>query len=162
MDDFAQIYRLWFRDVYRYAMTLTGDPQQAEEITEETFFRALRALDSFRGECELRIWLCRIARNVFYREQKRKKRFSPRPAQETEQPDPADPFAPVEDRSQAEGIRKLLLQIPEPYREVFTLRVLGERSFGEIGALFGKSAHWACVTYHRARGKIQEKMEEHR
>jgi len=57
-------------------------------------------------------------------------------------------------------IHKVLHDLPEPYKEVFSLRVFGQLSFGDIGALFGRTANWACVTYHRARQRICDKMEE--
>ena len=65
MQDFEEVYRRYFADVYRYAMALSRDRNIAEEITQETFFRALSAIGKFRGECQLRVWLCQIARNCY-------------------------------------------------------------------------------------------------
>ena len=72
MSDFETIYNTYLKDVFRYSRSLTMDEHLAEEITEETFFRALRSLDSFRGDCEVRVWLCGIARNVWKSEQKKR------------------------------------------------------------------------------------------
>ena len=73
MPDFEEIYQTYFADVYRYILALSRDAHTAEEVTQETFFRALETIDSFRGECQLRVWLCQIARNQYLslcREQK--------------------------------------------------------------------------------------------
>ena len=74
-------------------------------------------------------------------------------------PDSRDFAAAFEDKDLALRIHRLLHRLPEPYREVFLLRVLGELSFRDIGSLFEKGENWACVTYHRARKKIMEQME---
>ena len=74
-----------------------------------------------------------------------------------------DPSETVEEqfvrRDEAARIRKILHEIPEPYKEVFMWRVYAELSFKQIGQIFGKSENWSCVTYHRARAKIKEKLE---
>ena len=76
-------------------------------------------------------------------------------------PDPRKPVEDrIEDKDQAMAIHRILHDLPEPYKEVFSLRVFGQLSFRDIGGLFGKNQNRACVTYHRARQKIREKMEE--
>ena len=158
-DSFDQIYRDLFDPVYRYVLTLSQNPQTAEEITQETFFRALRSLDQFQGRSSLKSWLCAIARNIWLSEQRRKK---PLPLDEAAAV--ADPgMGPEEALQRRDGsmhIHRLLHGLEEPYREVFTLRALGQLSFKDIGEIFGKSENWACVVYHRARAKIRKKMEE--
>ena len=158
-DSFDQIYQTYFGPVYRYALSLSGNPQNAEEITQETFFKAMRSLDQFRGKSSLKSWLCAIAKNLWLSEQRKKK------AQPIDEAIPlADPAIGPEEAivRQDEGmhIHRLLHHLDEPYREVFTLRALGQLSFRDIGELFGKSENWACVVYHRARARIKEKMEE--
>jgi RNA polymerase sigma-70 factor (ECF subfamily) len=76
VGEFETIYNTYLKDVFRYSRSLTMDEHLAEEITEETFFRALRSLDSFRGDCEVRVWLCGIARNVWLSESKKRGRFA--------------------------------------------------------------------------------------
>ena len=66
MTDFSEVYEQYFQDVYKYALSLTGDPHVAEEITQETFFKALNSIDTFRGQCKLYVWLCQIAKNTFF------------------------------------------------------------------------------------------------
>ena len=124
---------MYFDDVYRYLLSLSGSESTAEELTSETFFRAMDALDRFRGECSVRVWLCQIAKNLYYSQLRREKRL-----------------APLEDCRIAE----------ESHEEVFMWRVYGEKSFRDIGALFGKTENWACVTYHRAKRMIREGLED--
>ncbi|MBQ9166498.1 MAG: sigma-70 family RNA polymerase sigma factor [Oscillospiraceae bacterium] len=147
-----EIYTLYFRDVYRYLLALTGDETLAEELTAETFFKALLHLSRFRGDCHIRVWLCQIAKNAWYTHlrKQRKKGRTPAPAE------PEELNAPLEDREDAERIRKALEKLREPYQQVFSMRVLSQLPFKEIGAAFGKSEHWACVTYHRAKEQIQK------
>ena len=157
MSELAEIYRIYFDDVYRYLLALSHDAQLAEELTSETFCRAMRALPGFRGACDIRVWLCQIAKNLYYSHLRREKRLVPledcRIAEERHE----DALA---DRSDSERIQALLHALKEPYKEVFMWRVYGEKSFRDIGALFGKTENWACVTYHRAKRMIREGLED--
>ena len=162
MTEFEKIYRTYFNDVFRYIRRLSGDEVIAEEITGETFFKAMRALNSFRGDCDIRVWLCQIAKNCYYSYLKKTKRTD-----SLENADllnvPAQAEA-IEDRlirqDEAERIREILHDVPEPYKEVFMWRVFAELSFKQIGQLFGKTENWACVTYHRAKNFIKTRLEE--
>lgn len=152
----GQIYEDYFLDVYKYVRGLSASDTVAEEITQETFFRAMRSLDSFRGDCDVRVWLCRIARNCYFTYLKKQKHVTGNETDFDLMPDVTDIEQQLVDKDRAFAVHKALHALPEPYREVFTLRVFGELSFSQIGALFGKTDHWACVTYHRARQKIQK------
>ena len=159
MTEFESIYRRYFTDVELYLRAICRDESLAEELTEQVFFQALKALPKFRGECDIRTWLCTMARNCYLSHLRKN-----RPAEdiaEIELPDPSQSVEErVQDRHQAMAIHKVLHGLPDPYKEVFSLRVFGQLSFEDIGSLFGRTANWACVTYHRARQKIQKEMEE--
>ncbi len=154
MSDFQEVYDLYFRDVYKYALSLSHDPQIAEEITQETFFKALKNIDSFRGQCRLYVWLCQIAKNAYFTYMKKQNRDVPEKEGTSE--------STLEDhllvKESAFEIHKILHRLSDPYKEVFSLRVFGELSFRQIGELFGKTESWARVTYHRARQKIKEEI----
>ena len=152
MEEFEAVYRQYFADVYRYALALSRDVQTAEEVPQETFFKALPAIDSFRGQCPLRVWLCRIARNQYLTLCRERKRFAD---SELEIGDEGieTGFA---DREDARQLHRLLHEMAEPYKEVFSLRTFGELPFSQIGELFGKTESWARVTYFRARQKLKE------
>lgn len=157
MTQFEEIYEAYFREVYLYALALTKDREQAQEITSETFARALEGIDRFRGDCDVRYWLCRIAKNCYTSQLRKDGRL-------TELPEELPQEGSVEqnaiDAALSEQAQAALHALEEPYKEVFMLRVYGELSFRRIGALFGKTENWACVVFHRARNKLKERMEE--
>ena len=155
---FDEIYESYFDSVYRYVLSLSRNPHVAEEITQETFFKALRSLDQFRGDSSVKSWLCAIAKNIWISEQRKRKA---QPIDEASSlPDPGiSPEESIVRQDESMRIHRLLHRLDEPYREVFTLRTLGQLSFRDIGELFGKSANWACVVYHRARTRLKEEME---
>lgn len=159
--EFEQIYRTYFKSVYQYIRQLSRDEHIAEEITSETFFRAMKSIGNFRGECDMRVWLCQIAKNAYFSYLKKNRRIVS--ADDAELPDIADTSLVEEQvatQDEARRIRKILHDISEPYKEVFMWRVFGELSFREIGEFYGKTDNWACVTYHRARKMIQSRLEE--
>ena len=161
MTDFEKIYNEYFNDVYLYIKRLSGDEHVAEEITSETFFKALKSIDNFRGECEIRVWLCQIAKNSYYTYVKKNSKVQD--VDETELINLPDNKNSVENevqsKLQAFAIQKILHEIDEPYREVFMWRVYADLSFKEIAGIFNKNENWACVTYHRARKLIKERLE---
>ena len=155
MEDFQEVYDLYFRDVYKYALSLSRDPRMAEEITQETFFKALKHIDSFRGQCRLYVWLCQIAKNTYISYRQKQNRYLP----EKEAAEEKNLEEYLLTRETAFEIHKVLHHLSEPYKEVFSLRVFGELPFVKIGELFGKTESWARVTYHRARMKIKEELK---
>ena len=159
MREFADIYQSYFRDVELYLRAICRDESLAEELTEQVFFKALKALPAFRGDCDIRVWLCAMARNVYLSHLRKEK--GTLDMDSIQIPDPKKPMEEqMEDRDQAMVIHRILHDLPEPYKEVFSLRIFGQLSFGDIGSLFGRTANWACVTYHRACQKIQAEMED--
>lgn len=160
-DQWEQIYHLYFDSVYRYLLSLSSDEEIAREITSETFFKAMQALDRFRHDCDIRIWLCQIAKNSYFthlRKQKREVSLAERGENCAQSPQPLE--EQITSADTVLSIHKILHRLDEPYKEVFFLRVFGELSFQQIADVFHKTANWACVTYHRARKKIQREMEE--
>ena len=161
MPDFEQLYDAYFNDVYLYILRLSGSEHIAEEITSDTFFKAMRSIARFRGDCDVRVWLCQIAKNCYYSYIKKSNRAEyVDEAEMQEIPDPAPGVAQeCASRDEIERIQKLLHVIGEPYKEVFMWRVYAQLSFKEIAGIFGKTENWACVTYHRARKRIKEGLE---
>ena len=156
-EAYERLYEACYMRVYSYVMTLAGDRHQAEEITQETFFRAFTRGDGFRGEADEVTWLCAIAKNLFSDELRRRSRAGDMPP-EAASPDKAVDQAAVE-RDASFRVHLALHGLEEPYKEVFSLRVFAQLSFREIGSLFGKNENWACVVYHRARQKLQKKED---
>ena len=150
--DFEEVYRRCFADVYKYVLALSRDEAVAEEVTQETFFKALTAIDGFRGQCQLRVWLCQIARNQYLTLCRERQKYGERSAESGDE-GIEEGFAR---REEARTLHRLLHDLPEPYKEVFSLRTFGELPFSQIGELFGKTESWARVTYFRARQKLKE------
>ncbi|WP_150268294.1 RNA polymerase sigma factor [Paenibacillus tepidiphilus] len=162
MADVEHIYEQYFQEVYLFALSLSRNQQIAEEITQDTFVKAVKNINQFKGNCKISVWLCQIAKNSYFTYMGKQKRCG------TLEPDSqtADGGWMLEqtlvDKSEALRVHKLLHSLKEPYKEVFTLRVFGELSFAHIGEVFGKTESWARVTYHRARGMIQDLLMEER
>ncbi len=157
-EEFEKIYIRYFNDVFLFLRKLSKDDGIAEEITSETFFKAMRSIDTFRGEVDIRIWLCQIAKNCYFSHLKKQQKVVD--IDDVEFADNRDTIEEqILNQSEAMQIHLLLHDLDEPYKEVFMLRVFGELSFKQIADIFHKTDNWACVTYHRARNKIIKQME---
>lgn len=160
MTELESLYQMYFKDVFLYIKSLSKDEHIAEDITSETFIKAIKSIDTFKGDCDIRVWLCQIAKNCYFSYLRENKKIIP-----------TDIFLEHESEFNLEQlmvskedslkIHEILHSLKEPYKEVFSLRVFSELSFKQIASLFGKNENWACVTYHRARKKIQEEMEDY-
>ena len=154
-----RLYNAYYMRVFSYVMTMAGDRHLSEEITHEAFFRAFSKNTAFRNESDEVTWLCAIAKNCFVDEARRRGRTDPIPE---ELPAAGKSIEQqITDRDSSFRIHTVLHSMEEPYREVFELRIFGELSFSQIGTIFGKTENWARVTYHRARLKLMERMNEH-
>ena len=153
------LYTACFHKLYRFALSLTRIPSEAEEIVQETFLRAIQHADKLPDGASLDAWLFRIARNVHIsRLRKNRRNVGSEPlAAATSGEDIEGRLA---DQDQAQHILAALHMLEEPYKEVFTLRALGDVGYPQIAALFGKSESWARVTYHRARLLLTERMNK--
>lgn len=152
-----KLYRAYYMQVFSYVMTLTQDRDSAEEITQETFYKAITTDRAFRGESESTTWLCAIAKNLWTDEIRRRRKVSG-PVEEPRADTGEDFREKLADRESSFRIHMILHSLEEPYKEVFELRVFGELSFKQIGTIFKKTENWARVTYHRAKLKILERM----
>lgn len=157
MEDFDRIYAVYFSEVYKFVLSLCREPALAEEITQEAFFKALKNIDSFKGDCSLNTWLCKIAKNTLYSYTKRHSRQIDHPLDIIISGENIEEqFA---DKETAYAIHKVLHKLSEPYKEVFWLRTFGELPFTQIGELFSKTESWARVTYYRAKILIKEELQ---
>ena len=152
--DFDQIYNDYFQDVFYYLRSLSSNQEVAEDLTQDTFVKAMKSLDKYDGRKDIRAWLFTIAKNAFMDRCRKEKRYAME-----QQPDILVTSEPsfvekIMDQADAFQVHKILHEMSEPYKEVFSLRTFGEVPFEQIGILFGKSASWARVTYYRAKQKI--------
>lgn len=160
MADFEVIYVEHFHNVCKYVFSLCRNESIAEEITQEAFYKAMEHIDRFDGKCKLYVWLCQIAKNTYYTYTKKQKRY----AAETEidLTQQAEPSFENElmDKETIWKLHKLLHQLNEPYKEVFSLRVFGELPFSQIGELFGKTDSWARLIFYRAKKELRRGLDE--
>ena len=160
MTELEDIYTRYFKDVYLFIYGLSRDRHIAEDITSETFLKAVKAIDSFKGNCDIRVWLFQIAKNSYYSYLRKNKNLV-NLASVSEKTNDIDVERVVASAEELVKLHEILHDLSEPYKEVFSLRVFGELSFKQIAAVFGKTDNWACVTFHRARNKIREEMRDY-
>ena len=152
-----KLYDTFYMQVYSYVMTLAKDQHKAQEITQETFFKAMTS--NFRGESECYSWLCAIAKNLFIDNTRKSSRYQDEPDETLADTD-TDIEQSITVSDTSFRIHMLLHEMEDPYKEVFELRVFGELSFAQIGKIFSKTENWARVTFHRARLKLKERMND--
>lgn len=159
MEKVEELYNTYFHDVYLFLRSVSGNEDIAQELTQETFFKAMKSADSFRGDCNIKSWLCQIAKNLYISYCRKNKKITDGTELENIADNNFELEEHISDKTQAVQIHRILHTIEEPYKEVFNLRVFGELSFRQIADIFGKTESWARVTYYRAKVKIIEQME---
>lgn len=154
MEDMDEVYRRHARTVYKFLLSHTHDPDLAEELTQETFYQAVRSADRFDGRCKVSVWLCQIAKHLWYQHLRKRGRESPLPE---EIPEPSAPSAEegVLEREGTLELLRLIHGLPEEQREVVYLRAFGALSFREIGDVCGRTETWARVTFYRTKEKLR-------
>lgn len=158
MANFKKIYKEHFVDVYKYVLSLCRNESIAEEVTQETFFKAMKHIEQFNGSCKLYVWLCQIAKNTYFTLYQQQKKF----ASNCDIDFSDTPFDLEKSYLDKETVRRLhhfLHNMSDPYKEVFTLRVFGELPFSQIGELFNKTDSWARLVFYRAKKQLQEEIK---
>lgn len=160
VKDMDAVYRQHAQTVYKFLLSQCHDPHLAEELTQETFYQAVRSIDRFDGRCRVSVWLCQIAKHLWYQHLRKSGR-------ETELPEESQlPLIPSaeEETVRRSGQLDLLRRIhalPEPGREVVYLRAFGGLSFREIGDVLGKTETWARVTFYRGKERLKQGGDTH-
>ena len=150
----AEIYRQHARTVYKFLLAQCRDPDLAEELTQETFYQAVRSVDRFDGSCKVSVWLCQIAKHLWYQHLRKRRREAPLPEDLPESPAPSAEDGLLERQGQVELLRRIH-GLPEAAREVVYLRAFGGLSFREIGDVLGKTEAWARVTFYRSKERLR-------
>ena len=159
MTEFETLFREKQPFVYRYLVKLTQDAALAEELTQETFFRAYMNYSGLRDKDKASVWLCQIAKNAYFRwyNEQKKRGTLPENADDGEAKSLEEAF---ERRELSGKALACLHALEEPYKEVFMLSVFGGFSLKDVSAIFGKSESWARVTFYRARKKLMEELKD--
>ena len=154
MDELTEIYEQNAQQVFKYLITLCRNPDIADELTQETFYQAVRSIDNYNGECKMSVWLCQIAKHTYYK-------YVDKQAKMSTQIQTADPENSLESTIiNAENkieIFRIIHLLEEPYKEIVLLRLLGDLSFKEIGEIHKRNENWARVTFYRAKLKLRER-----
>ena len=154
MQDIGEMYEEYFKTVYKYLFCLTRSEDISEELTQETFYKAVSKINTYRGECKISVWLCQIAKNLWYDQCRKRKKI----IDSEKIPDEIIMSAEEEALQNDEKISlyKRMQNLDEKTREVMYLRITGELSFKEIGEILNKTENWARVTFYRGKNKLKE------
>ena len=155
--DFGRIYEEYFRELQRYLLSLCRDSRIAEELTQETFYQAVRSADRFDGSCKVSTWLCQIAKHLFYQHVRKRSREEPLPEEDDGLPPLPSAEAEAIDRDGQLSLLRRIHALPEPGREVVYLRTFGGLSFREIGEVLGRTETWARVTFYRSKEQLKKR-----
>lgn len=159
--DMNLVYAKHAEEVYRFLLRLCGDATLAEDLLQNTFLKAIEKIDTFDNRCKLTSWLCQIAKNDYYDYLRKKHKHYTEPLYDLDLPHPQIPLEDMlADKELVRNIRMAVHMLPEPYKEVFLLRVYAELPFREIGQMFQKTEVWGRVTYLRAKEMILKRLEE--
>ena len=164
MQDMEQIYEQYFETVYKYLFCLTRNSDISEELTQETFYRAVKKIHTFKGDCKISVWLCQIAKNLWYdecRKHKKTIKISEESFLELQAPNDVTEEKVIQNEEKM-ALYKKLQKLDEKTREVIYLRITGELSFKEIGAILNQTENWARVTFYRGKQKLKEGDENER
>ncbi len=156
-----ELYREYGKIVYHFLLSVCHDPHLAEELTQETFLQAFLSLERFDGSCKMSVWLCQIAKHLFYRHLGKNGREIP--TEQAQMPearasDHVEQTAIV--RLELMDVLKEMQKLAPQMREVIYLRVMGQLSFKEIGEIMGRSENWARVTFYRGKEQLLLKRKE--
>ena len=154
MMDMDAIYRTYAEPVFKYLMTLCYDEDTARELTQETFYQAVKSSGRYDGSCKVSTWLCQIARHLWYQELDRRKRKGTSTLDESLASSAASPEETVCIQEEKMSLFRRIHILDETAKEVVLLRLTGAFSFREIGDIFGKNENWARVTFYRAKQKF--------
>lgn len=154
-----EIYRENAAMIYKYLCGLTQDSGLAEELTQETFFQAIKGIDKFRGDCKISVWLCGIAKKIWYKELEKRSRHKTVELDDT-MPSGENIESKCLNRLEKVEVFRLIHNLDDVTREVVHLRLTGELQFSEIASIMGKTENWARVTYYRGKQKLMKGIEE--
>ena len=156
MQDMKKIYEEYCEVVNKYLFCLTKNYDIAEELTQETFYRAVKKISTYKGECKISVWLCQIAKNLWYDQCRKNKKIININYDLINVEDGNRVEEQVISNDEKLKLYKKMQTLDEKTREVIYLRITGELSFKEIGDILNKSENWARVTFYRGKSKLKD------
>ncbi len=158
MYDIEQLYNEYFKSVYLYVFSLCKDKELSEDITADTFIKVIKNINKFKGDCDIRVWMCQIAKNQYFTYLK--KHNLTIELNEELSGFEVDIIQIITNKQIAEKIHTTISNLKDPYGKVAKLRIFKGYSFTEIGKIFNKTSNWACVTYYRAKDMIRKEVSK--
>jgi len=158
MQNIEEIYKQYSNTVYKYLFCLTHNEDISEDLTQETFAIAVKEINKFKGNCKISVWLCQIAKHLWYKKLKKESKEKHISFEELES-DIIENESTEEIICKKEDNLKLykdIQKLDNISKEIIYLRMFGNLNFIEIGEILGKSANWARVTFYRAKEKMKE------
>ena len=156
MQDIKQIYEEYFETVNKYLFCLTHDNDISEELTQETFYKAVQKIDTYKGKCKMSVWLCQIAKNLWYDQCRRNKKTVNVEENLFDVQAPESIESQVISNDEKISLYKKMQKLDEKTREVIYLRITGELTFKEIATILNKTENWARITFYRGKSKLKE------
>ncbi len=157
IQDIEKIYEEYFEIVNKYLFCLTHNSDISEELTQETFYKAVRKIDTYKGECKISVWLCQIAKNLWYDECRKNKKMIHTEEDYLHNLQPLDTIEKqIISNDEKVSLYKKMQVLDEKTREVMYLRITGELSFKEIGIILNKTENWARITFYRGKNRLKE------
>lgn len=156
MQSIEEIYKQYFEIVNKYLFCLTRNSDMAEELTQETFYRAVKKIHTFKENCKISVWLCEIAKNLWYDELRKNKKLKNVEEQDIFTYQEENVEETIIANEEKVSLYKKLQKLNEQTREVMYLRITGELSFKEIAEIMNKTENWARVTYYRGKQRLKE------
>lgn len=153
MQNIEEIYKEHSNAVYKYLFCLTGNEDLSEELTQETFAIAVKEIKKFKGNCKVSVWLCQIAKHLWYKELKKKKSISIEEIGDLQETETVEDL--IFRKEEKIKLFKDIQKLDEKSRELIYLRMVGNLDFTEIGEILGKTPNWARVNFYRAKQKIR-------
>lgn len=156
MQDIKQIYEEYFETVNKYLFCLTHDNDISEELTQETFYKAVQKINTYKGKCKMSVWLCQIAKNLWYDQCRKNKKVINIEENLFDVQAPESTENQVISNDEKISLYKKMQKLDEKTREVIYLRITGELTFKEIATILNKTENWARITFYRGKSKLKE------
>ena len=148
MQDIEKIYKEYFETVHKYLFCLTSNNDISEELTQETFCKAVKKIGTYKGECKISVWMCQIAKNLWFDE------FNLIDTQALSTPEEQ-----VIVNEEKFSLYKKMQKLDDKTRRVIYLRITGKLGFKEIGNILNQTENWARVTFYRGKNQLKEVEE---
>lgn len=145
-----EIFQQNAKIVYHFLYSICRDELLAEDLTQETFLKAIESIERFDGSCKISTWLCQIAKHLLYQHWTRCKNYSFVELDESVEAG-NNTERQAMSRMELSDIWGKVQSFPDNMRQVVELRILSDLSFKEIGQILGQSENWARVTFYRAK-----------